>query len=159
MYAKELAANRTMYESIRAAHRAGIPIYAECGGLMYLTQEIVDLENVAHPMVGLLPGRSAMTGRLTLGYRTARAAGDSWLWHSGETVRGHEFHYSTWENRPADIAPAYELLPGTFQREARGDGAQIGNLFASYVHLHFLARPELVSRMISANQNIHTAKD
>ena len=150
MYAAELAANAAMRAEIRAAFRAGIPIYAECGGLMYLTEEIVD----AHAMVGILPGQSVMTGRLTLGYRTARAVSDSWLWRAGETIRGHEFHYSTWENRPADLAAAYDLLPNEFQREVRVDGAQIGNVFASYVHLHFLAYPELAERFVSAAASV-----
>jgi len=91
-----------------------------------------------------------MKGRLTLGYRTVRATRDSWLWRAGETIRGHEFHYSTWENRPADLASAYELGPNEGQGEVCTDGAQIGNVFASYVHLHFLARPELAARFVSA---------
>ncbi len=151
MYAAELAANVAMLDAIRAAFRAGMPIYAECGGLMYLTEEIVDAhaERATHAMVGVLPGRSVMTGRLTLGYRTARSVSDSWLWRAGETIRGHEFHYSLWENRPSDLSPAYELLPSASQKETRWDGACIGNLFASYVHLHFLARPELATRIVA----------
>ena len=158
IYAAELAANVAMRDAIRAAPRAGIPIYAECGGLMYLTEEIVDLESAMHAMVGILPGRSVMTRRLALGYRTARAARDSWLWRADETIRGHEFHYSTWEDRPTDLAPAYELLPNEFQREVRTEGAQIGNVFASYVHLHFLARPELAARLVSASSQIQPWK-
>ncbi len=159
IYAAELAANAAMRDEIRAAARAGIPIYAECGGLMYLTEEIVDARRATHAMVGVLPGRSVMQGRLTLGYRTVRAARDSWLWRAGETIRGHEFHYSTWENHPTNLAPAYELLPNEFQREPRTEGrrprdlcegVQIGNVFASYVHLHFLAYPELAERFVSA---------
>ncbi len=150
MYAAELAANGEMRDAIRAAFHAGMPIYAECGGLMYLTEEIVDLEHAAHVMVGVLPGRSTMTGRLTLGYRIARAAGDSWLLHAGETLRGHEFHYSVWENRPPDLPPAYALLPTAFQTQARLDGAHVENLFASYVHLHFLSQPEIALRFLNA---------
>lgn len=162
IYAAELAANSVMRTEIRAAFRAGLPIYAECGGLMYLTEEIVDAQNTAHVMVGILPGRSVMTGRLTLGYRVVRAVSDSWLWRAGETVRGHEFHYSTWENRPprqgsrglrSDLSPAYELIPNGFQKESRLDGAYVKNLFASYVHLHFLAKPEVVQRFILASRS------
>jgi cobyrinic acid a,c-diamide synthase len=148
IYAAELAANETLRAEIRAAHHAGVPIYAECGGLMYLTEEIADAQNVAHPMVGLLPGRSALTGRLTLGYRTVRAPRDNWLWRAGETTRGHEFHYSVWNNRPPDTLPAYEILPSEFRPATRADGAQRDRLVASYVHIHFLARPELATRMV-----------
>ncbi len=156
IYAAELAANAAMRAEIFAAFRAGLPIYAECGGLMYLTEEIVDAQNTAHAMVGILPGRSVMTGRLTLGYRIVRAASDSWLWRAGETMRGHEFHYSTWEDRPVNLSPAYEMMPNGFQKESRLDGACVKNLFASYVHLHFLARPELARRFVSASARRRT---
>jgi cobyrinic acid a,c-diamide synthase len=150
IYAAELAANEGMRAEIRHAFRAGLPIYAECGGLMYLTQEIVDGPGARYSMVGILPGRSAMTGRLTLGYRVVRAPSDNWLWRVGETIRGHEFHYSIWEDRPSDLAPAYELLPSEFQPQARVEGACVKNLLASYVHLHFLAEPQAAQRFVRA---------
>jgi cobyrinic acid a,c-diamide synthase len=152
IYAAELAANEKLSVDIRAANARGIPIYAECGGLMYLTEGIVDAQNTAHPMLGLLPGYSVMGQRLTLGYRTVRATSNSWLWHAGEIMRGHEFHYSVWTGRTQDTPPAYEILPSEFQPEKRLEGAQRDNLFASYVHLHFLARPELAQRMVKAGQ-------
>ena len=105
-------------------------------------------------MVGLLPGHSVMTGRLTLGYRLARAAGDSWLLPGGETVRGHEFHYSVWEDRPADLPPAWLLLPRTGEGEPRPEGARLGSLWASYVHLHFAARPGLAESFVAACRRI-----
>lgn len=150
IYAAELAANENMRAEIRDAFRAGLPIYAECGGLMYLTQEIIDGEGAHYQMAGVLPGRSAMTGRLTLGYRVVRAPRDNWLWREGETTRGHEFHYSVWENRPANLAPAYELLPSEFQPQPHSEGACVNSLLASYVHLHFLAQPQLAERFVSA---------
>ena len=104
----------------------------------------------AHEMVGLLPGRSVMGGRLTLGYRQARAAEGSWLLPPGETVRGHEFHYSAWEGRPADLPPAYYLLPRSGAGETRPEGAPLGSLWASYVHIHFGARPGMAARFVAA---------
>ncbi len=156
IYAAQLAANGPLHAQIRAAFHSGMPIYAECGGLMYLTGAIVDRQQRTHAMVGLLPGRSEMTGQLVLGYRTARAVADNWLWRAGETVRGHEFHYSVWESRTQDLLPAYELLPafGEFQQQARPEGAATGTLVASYVHLHFLAYPELAARMVRAASEI-----
>jgi len=150
VYAAQLAANTAMQRALREAHARGVPIYAECGGLMVLTEAIVDLEGREHPMVGLLPGRSVMTGRLTLGYRLAQAAGDSWLFRAGETVRGHEFHYSVWENRPAELPPAFHLLPPRGRGEPQPEGACLGTLWASYVHLHFWSKPELAGRFVSA---------
>ncbi len=141
VYAGQLAANRALHAALRTAHRQGLPIYAECGGLMYLTQAIVAGGQGQHEMIGLLPGRCVMSGRLTLGYRLARSAGSSWFLSEGETVRGHEFHYSTWEGRPDDLPPAYSLLPRSGTGLARPEGDQVGNLWASYVHVHLGARP------------------
>ncbi len=150
MHAARLAANTSMKQALREAQECGVPIYAECGGLMYLTQSIVDLDGCEHRMVGLLPGRSVMSKRLTLGYRLARATGPSWLFADGETVRGHEFHYSQWEGRPASLPPAYTLLPSSGTGESWADGACMGNLLASYVHLNFWAKPELAERFVAA---------
>ncbi len=150
IYAADLAANAPLRAEIRAAFRAGMPIYAECGGLMYLTDAIIDQDKTAHPMVGILRGQSRMTTRLTLGYRTLRAPRENWLWRAGETMRGHEFHYSIWDARGTDLAPAYELLANGTRAEQQPEGAQVGNLLASYVHLHFLARPELAARFCAA---------
>jgi cobyrinic acid a,c-diamide synthase len=149
VYAAQLAANMHMREALRQAYQRGTRIYAECGGLMYLTESITGLEGREQPMVGILPGRSRMSSQLTLGYRLARAAGDSWLLAAGEEVRGHEFHYSAWEGRPADLPPAYYLLPPGGQGEPRPEGAQIGNLWASYVHLHLWSSPHLAWRFVS----------
>jgi cobyrinic acid a,c-diamide synthase len=150
MYAAQLSANRGMHRAVREAHERHLPIYAECGGLMYLTETIVDLDRRIHPMIGLLPGHSVMSGRLTLGYRVARAAGSSWLLGSTETVRGHEFHYSQWEGRPADLPPAYFLLSREGAADPWAEGACLGNLWASYVHLHFWGKPELAERFVAA---------
>jgi len=143
VYARGLAENAGMRRALRRAVREGLPVYAECGGLMYLTEALVDAEGRAWPMVGALPGRSVMTPRLTLGYRVAHPAGDSWLLRRGETVRGHEFHYSVWEGRPPDLPPAYHLEGDP----SRPEGARLGNLVASYVHLHPWAFPALPQRI------------
>jgi cobyrinic acid a,c-diamide synthase len=147
VYAAQLSANSSMRAAIRGAHERAIPIVAECGGLMYLTEELVDPQGARWPMVGLLPGRSVMAERVVLGYRRARAAGEGPLLPSGATIRGHEFHYSRWEGRPQDFPPAYtfespESLAGT------PEGALVGATLASYLHLHWLARPEMAERFV-----------
>lgn len=150
LYAADLSANVAMHHALRAAHERGVPIYAECGGLMALTEHIVDFDGRRWPMVGLLPGHSVMSGQATLGYRLVEALADGPLLAAGERVRGHEFHYSRWEGRPAGLSAAYHLLPPNGEP---GDpslaGARLGNLWASYIHLHFLAKPEMAQRFVA----------
>jgi cobyrinic acid a,c-diamide synthase len=117
---------------------------------MYLTQAIVAGDQRRHPMVGLLPGQCVMSSRLTLGYRLARSASSSWFLGEGETVRGHEFHYSVWEGRPDDLPPAYWLLPRSGKGAARPEGARVGKMWASYVHVHLGTKPELAGRFVEA---------
>ncbi len=149
LYAADLAANAALLAELRMAGRTRMPIYAECGGLMYLTQGITDQTGARHPMVGLLPGWTALTDRLTMGYRVVTAARDSLLLRCGEEVRGHEFHYSTWSDWPTDLPTAYRIAPRQGTTE-QAEGYAEGNLLASYVHLHFGARPELAERFVLA---------
>lgn len=119
----------------RAEALSDLPIYAECGGLMYLA------------MIGLIPGRTTMHDRLqNFGYCEAEGAG-SYLVRPGETVRGHEFHYSSWDGE--GLAPAF-----TARRRrtaaARPEGYAAGQLHASYVHVHFHSCPWLARRFVRA---------
>lgn len=155
LYAAELAHNTSLHEELRTAAARGLPIYAECGGLMYLTEAIIDQAGVRHPMTGVLPGVTTMTQRLTMGYRRLRAQRDTWLWRQGEEIRGHEFHYSTWTERPPTLAPLYQMLPwkataGATPQAEQGEGVCVGNVLAAYTHLHFLARPQLAERFVAA---------
>ncbi len=150
LYAADLARNQRLHAAVRGAHADGVPIYAECGGLMYLTEAIVDLQGALYPMVGVLLGLSAMTPRLTLGYRMFRTLGDSWLWQAGEGMRGHEFHHSIWQSRPDDLPFLYELQPDAHVPAVRREGTCAGNLIASYTHVHFLSQPILAARFVQA---------
>jgi cobyrinic acid a,c-diamide synthase len=143
IYAAELASNSSMIGSIRAAAQSGMPIYAECGGLMYLCESMLDLEGVEHRMANIIPVRVRIdTPRLSLGYRTVRALADSPLLLQGETVRGHEFHWSVLCEAGKGMN-AYEVLD-TGDRE----GFLVGNTLASYIHLHMAAAPGMAQRFI-----------
>jgi cobyrinic acid a,c-diamide synthase len=144
-----LARNAPLLAAIRAAHEAGMPIYAECGGLMTLTESITDLEGRTYPMVGVVPGRSRMRERLRMGYRQVTARRDTLLLRRGERTRGHEFHYSDWVERPAELPYAYEIAPRRGE-ETRREGFAVGNLLASYVHLHFGASSALAPNFVRA---------
>jgi len=147
LFARDLAANQSLHDEIRRAAAAEMPIYAECGGLMYLSEGIVDFAEERHRMVGLVPVWSAMVRkRLTLGYRELQAREDTPILRRGETARGHEFHWSVLEAPlPADHA-AYDVVAAPVPYE----GFTRGNLLASYCHLHFGSNPRLAPNFVQA---------
>jgi cobyrinic acid a,c-diamide synthase len=146
MFAEPLAANVSMRTAIRAAAARGLPIYAECGGLMYLGQGIEDLEGRFYAMAGVLPGRSVMQGsRLTLGYRTVRAMHSNCLLAAGETVRGHEFHFSSMQDGATVVPAAYEVL----DQPGRREGFVVHNVLASYMHIHLGSKASLAPRFVA----------
>src|SRR6185436_18783311 len=96
LYGKALANNVSLRTAIRQFAERGGTIYAECGGMMYLTQAIRDFAGTSHEMVGLFPAETVMQkSGLVLGYRTVECSQNCILGASGSTARGHEFHYST----------------------------------------------------------------
>ncbi len=146
MHAARLAANCSMLASVRRAAEAGMPIYAECGGLMYLTRGIVDGAGTNHPMVGLLPGGCSMEGsHLHLAYVEARALRTNLLGPSGTAARGHEFHWSHWEGLDPESG-AYQLT----NKGNRIEGYARGSLLASFVHLHFGTNPALAPAFVES---------
>ncbi|MDR3672755.1 MAG: cobyrinate a,c-diamide synthase [Holophaga sp.] len=138
LHAGELSRNGPFFASLRAAHAAGMPIFAECGGYMALAEALVDADGRAHPMAGLIPGRSRMAGRLqSFGYKHLTAARDTLFCAAGAEGRAHEFHHSVWDGTIASPAWACRSLGG----ESSLQGHAEGNLLASYAHLHFGAMP------------------
>jgi cobyrinic acid a,c-diamide synthase len=137
--ADRLEKNRSMAKSIRTALDEGIPVYAECGGLMYLTRSISGYkgEKKARKMVGIVEADTQMTGRLTLNYTDAECNGSIF----GTThIRGHEFHYSSIENIAGDSKFAYTMKRGNGVT-GNQDGFIINdNSLAAYMHLHFANR-------------------
>ncbi len=118
LHGAQLASSRRSLTAVARAAARGLPIYAECGGLLLLGQELVDPEGVAHPMAGLLPFR-ARRGSLTLGYRQAQAGADGLVVRRGERWQGHEFHRWQLERMgPADRTTAPR--PPRADRQAPG---------------------------------------
>ena len=146
LHAARLAANTAMRESIRRFHERGGVIYAECGGLMYVCRELVDVQGAAFPMLDLLPARTVMQSRrAALGYVELQTSAPSPLGPAGTCGRGHEFHYSRLE-------PLGELSYVADLTDSRGarrpDGIVSRNLYAGYAHLHFGANPALAAALL-----------
>src|ERR671913_2632762 len=144
--ADKLEKNRSIVGSIRRAVDEGMPVYAECGGLMYLTRSISGYrgEKKARKMAGIVQADTVMTGRLTLNYTDAECNGSIF----GNTkLRGHEFHYSSIENIAGDSRFAYSMKKGKGVTGSQ-DGFIINdNSLAAYMHLHFANR-KLPERMV-----------
>ena len=140
IFMAELSANVSLRGSVKAAAEDGLPIYAECGGLMYLAQRIRWGDRSAE-MAGVLPLDVAMTGRPQgHGYVVAEVVGDNPFFPAGAVLRGHEFHNSTVVNVTGELATAYRLARGAGLGDGR-DGLVYRNVLASYTHLHAAAAP------------------
>ena len=135
--ADKLNSNQSMLKSIKKAGEQGIPIYGECGGLMYLTKSITGYKNSKKHfrMVGLVDARTKMTGRLTLNYTNADM--NSTTFGNIENMRGHEFHYSQIEDLSSDSKFVYSMKRGIGIDGGKHDGILTHNSIASYMHLHF----------------------
>jgi cobyrinic acid a,c-diamide synthase len=135
--ADKLHSNQSMRRSIKTAVEQGMPIYGECGGLMYLTKSIAGYRDFKKPfkMVGLIDANTIMTGRLTLNYTQADMTSN--LFGNIQNIRGHEFHYSKIENIPRDSKYVYKLKRGSGIDGGKHDGVLIYNSIGSYMHLHF----------------------
>jgi cobyrinic acid a,c-diamide synthase len=138
--AHELSSNRTMIASVRNFAARGGPIYAECGGLMYLTRAIRTLDGAFFPMAALIPAEVVMHDRLqALGYGEIETVAPSILGPAGLHFRGHQFRYSTLEPDPVDIERVYAVRPRWGNPFA--EGYRNANLLASYVHAHWASNP------------------
>ncbi|GAX37023.1 cobyrinate a,c-diamide synthase [Nodularia sp. NIES-3585] len=146
--AKRLAANTSALQAVKTAILAGMPTIAECGGLMYLCEQIIDFDAKSWPMVGVLPTSAVMGGSLTLGYRRAVALQDHLLVPAGKNIYGHEFHRSCLSVNP------HQALFETYRYDCdehmgtEGWALPLRNLHASYIHLHWGETVEIPQKFI-----------
>ncbi len=148
VFAQQLAENVSARDAVQTAILQGLPTYAECGGLMYLCQQITDFAGQSWSMVGVLPTTTVMGKRLTLGYRQATALQNSPLLNAGATVWGHEFHHSQLTEAPEK--PLFEIrgYNQIGQAKAATEGWQVHQVHASYVHLHWGGQPEIPAQFL-----------
>ncbi|PRR71471.1 cobyrinate a,c-diamide synthase [Moorella stamsii (nom. illeg.)] len=156
IFLEPLAGNQPMLTDLRRRVAGGMPVYAECGGLMYLTRGITDLEGRTWKLAGIVPADCQMQTKLAgLGYREATLYQDNLLGKKGDPVRGHEFHYSLLTGMAGDFPPAYTWY-------ARGgeyhEGYATLRLLASYLHLHFLGNQQAALNFLAACRRYRTQR-
>ena len=148
VFAQKLSGNVLIRDAVRKAIFSGMPTYAECGGLMYLCDSIVDFDGNSWQGVGVLETAAAMGKRLTLGYREAVAVRDSSVLTALDEVWGHEFHRSHLTVEPTN--PVYHSwrYGKRGEVEAVAEGWGVCQVHASYLHLHWGARPDIPARFL-----------
>jgi len=146
LHAAQLAASRRSLDDLARAAAAGLPVVAECGGLLLLGSALSDAEGRPHRMAGVLPF-SAQKGALSLGYRQATATAHGLLVRPGETVCGHEFH--RWQLEPVATNGGLWQLEG-WGTPQRSEGWTAPNVHASWLHLHWAGCPVIPSRLAAA---------
>ncbi|MCL5069769.1 MAG: cobyrinic acid a,c-diamide synthase, partial [Actinobacteria bacterium] len=132
-------------------YKDGMPIYAECGGLIYLAENFIDAENKKYPMLGIIPADIKLSGSLKgFGYKLAQTRFDTIIGDAGMKVKGHEFHHSFSVEELSDKYRPY-ILKSKYEKEAKGtlDGFADSNLFAAYLHIHFIGNIPVVSNLIN----------
>jgi cobyrinic acid a,c-diamide synthase len=158
MFMAELEANAPLRGEIRRAAEVGLPIYAECGGLMYLARSLT-WHGRTRQMVGAIPGDVVMHDRpVGRGYvRLRETAAHPWPKGPGTELHAHEFHYSSLENLPPGLPFAYEVLRG-HGADGRRDGIVIGNVLASYTHLRSVGGNDWAQRFAAFVRRVRTAR-
>lgn len=156
VFGKALSENHSMKESIRAFANANKPIYAECGGLMYLCQAIVDLEGQRHEMLGLIQGEAVMTGKLKhFGYNFISVSQN--LSEAAIHMKGHEFHRSEIRFEEASQRGEFGY---TLHKERNGEvlepwhcGYRYKNAYGAYAHVHFYTEPAWLIHWLELAKN------
>jgi cobyrinic acid a,c-diamide synthase len=156
LHAEKLAANSHLRSRVLASSLKGMPIYAECGGLMYLCRELTDMDGRIHPMTGCFSFSTRMLQRLkTLGYREITLKKTTILGQAGQKIRGHEFHYS--EIIPPAADPGVYAVTFRFGESETEEGFQVNHTLGSYIHLHFGSQPNAAAAFVRACQQHHNS--
>ncbi|MBN2107356.1 MAG: cobyrinate a,c-diamide synthase [Deltaproteobacteria bacterium] len=150
LHAETLSKNTTMRMAIAAFCAAGRPVYAECGGFLYLLESLTGLDGNSHAMAGFFPSQARMLPRLQrLGYVEAAALPGHPYLAEGEKIRGHEFHYSAISGMPARIQRTYRVMRRKDKAEF-DEGFRLHNTLAGYMHLHFASNPGFAEHFVGS---------
>ena len=151
-FARELASNAAMLAAVRRFAVSSGLIYAECGGLMYLTDAIRTLDGARWPLAAIIPGVAVMSEKLqAIGYVEIETRTDSILGPAQTSFRGHQFRHSTLEgaDRGNRIDHIYNVAP-RWGGAPFAEGYRVGNVLASYVHAHWASNPAVAKALIDA---------
>jgi cobyrinic acid a,c-diamide synthase len=147
--ARRLADNKAFRHSVKQAAESGLPIYAECGGLIYLGESI-RLDGEEYPLAGVFPVRFGLQGKPQAhGYTELSVNGSNPFYGKGEKIRGHEFRYSTvlsWQGSPPELV--FDMQRGIGFMEGR-DGLVYRNVLALYTHIHALSTPQWAGNFVA----------
>jgi cobyrinic acid a,c-diamide synthase len=156
--ARRLADNSDFRTSVKKAAASGLPIYAECGGLIYLGESIL-LDGEEYPLAGVLPVRFGLHKKPQAhGYTELTVSGANPFYEAGEKIKGHEFRYSTvlfWSGDPSELALEMKRGVGF---EAKRDGLVYKNVLALYTHIHALSTPQWAPRLVAKAEKFRYAK-
>ena len=161
VFADRLAANRSMLSAIHNMVEHGMPVYAECGGFIYLSRGVTGVDPYGpvsgevssgeglREFVGIYPVCTRMLPRRkALGYREVELRAPSIIGPRGSEARGHEFHYSEMEDMPLEVERVYRVSKG--QSDLGVEGYRHKNCLASYIHLHFGSCPEMAAAFVES---------
>lgn len=146
LHAEQLAGNADTRKAIREFAAAGGPIYAECGGLMYLAS-VLEVDGTSYPQCGVFPFTTRIPAGLALAYVTARTTGG--LFDAGLTARGQLYHHSAVVGSPG--VPCSFVLE-TSDGDTADEGYTAGNVVGTYAHLHFASEPRLAHAFVKRSQ-------
>ena len=161
MFAEKLNANNIMMDDIKKAAANGMPIYAECGGFMYLMKQLINFRGNAYPMLGIVPGEVTMNRNLqTVGYVEATMMRDTILGKKGTVLHGHEFHFSSeCDPNPGDDYPRAYSFKKMRKQEPYLAGYAKDNILGSYLHIHFAGSVDAAKHFIEAALNYKNSKN
>ena len=150
MFAASLEQNKKLRAEIFNAAEAGLPIFAECGGVMYLMSRLIDFNGKSFEMCNVLDGAATMTNKLQMvGYVEAEILRDCAIGKAGDKIRAHEFHFSTAETSDEKIFKCQRMRTGAEYFA----GVAKKNLVASYLHIHFAGNPSAAKNFIQRCKN------
>ncbi len=157
LHAEQLSGNRQMLEDVRSFAASGRPVYAECGGMLYLAESLRTADGLTYAMAGVLPLSMQMTERLVqFGYVTVEFTHDCLLGREGTIVRGHSFHYSRISSQ-GKVATNYRVLHSMSGKEEL-EGFGQDNVLMSYIHLHFRANTTVAENFVAAIRQARAGK-